>query len=272
VAPLAAAGFAAIAPDLRGMGYSKKTKDGYSKVNVAEDVRAIVSELGFSEVNLVGGDIGAMVAYAYASRHPQEVSRFVFGEAFILGFGLEDHMNPATGCFWHFGFQGEVDTATMLVEGREEKYLMPFYRLMSAHGDVEKRMRERFLPFFEAPRGHPRRLRALRHADRRREGEPGAVPRQATHACAGSHRRERRGGGRGRRQRPARVRTAGERRRAERRPHLRRGQPGVGRRTSDPLFFIRTRDMLPTDLLIMTQITPRLRNLATAVWAILPLI
>ena len=151
--PLAARGFTVIAPDLRGMGYSELTQDGYSKANVAEDGRAIVHELGFREVNVVGGDIGAMVAYAYASRHPDEVRRFVFGEAFIPGFGLEDHMNPADGGFWHFGFQGEVDTATMLVEGKEAQYLMPFYTMMSTHGDVEKRMRERFLPFFEAPGG-----------------------------------------------------------------------------------------------------------------------
>lgn len=151
--PLAAAGYTVIAPDLRAMGYSEKTKDGFSKVNVAEDNRAIVRELGFDEVNIVGGDIGAMVAYAYASRHPDEVRRFVFGEAFIPGFGLEDHTNTSTGGFWHFGFHGAVDIATMLVEGREAKYLMPFYTMMSTHGDVEKRMRERFLPFFEAPGG-----------------------------------------------------------------------------------------------------------------------
>ena len=151
--PLADKGYTVIAPDLRGMGYSELTKDGYFKANVAEDNRAIVQELGFDEVNVVGGDIGAMVAYAYASRHPGEVRRFVFGEAFIPGFGLEDHMNPADGGFWHFGFQGEVDTATMLVEGKEENYLMPFYKMMSTHGDVEKRMRERFLPFFTRPGG-----------------------------------------------------------------------------------------------------------------------
>jgi pimeloyl-ACP methyl ester carboxylesterase len=153
LAPLAAAGFTVIAPDLRGMGYSEKARDGYSKSNVAEDNRAIVRELGFDEVNLVGGDIGAMVAYAYASRHAHEVRRFVFGESYIPGFGLEDYTNTSTGGFWHFGFHGAVDTATMLVEGREEKYLMPFYKTMSTHGDVEQRMRERFLSFFEAPCG-----------------------------------------------------------------------------------------------------------------------
>jgi pimeloyl-ACP methyl ester carboxylesterase len=47
-------------------------------------------------------------------------------------------LHPAAGVsiggFWHFGVQGQVDTAAMLVEGREEAYLMPFYNQMSIHG------------------------------------------------------------------------------------------------------------------------------------------
>ena len=151
MAPLARQGFTVIAPDMRGFGHSEKTKDGYSKVNVAEDARAIARELGFTEVNLLSADIGAMVGYAYASRHPLETRRFLFAEAFIPGFGLEDHMNPATGGYWHLGFQGQVDVASMLVEGREEQYLMPLYKMMSTSGDVENRARERFLPLFTAP-------------------------------------------------------------------------------------------------------------------------
>lgn len=151
--PLAEAGYTVIAPDLRGFGHSEKTSEGYSKVNVAEDVRSIVRDLGFDQVNLVGSDIGAMVAYAYASRHPTEIRRFVFAESLIPGFGLEDLMNPATGGFWHFGFHAQVDIATMLVEGREEAYLMPFWKMMSTQPDVEETVRARYLPFFATPGG-----------------------------------------------------------------------------------------------------------------------
>ena len=79
-----------IAPDLRGLGFSDKPDAGYDKSTVAEDVRGIVRSLGFERIRLVGADIGAMVAYAYASRHPDEVERFVFAESLIPGFVLED--------------------------------------------------------------------------------------------------------------------------------------------------------------------------------------
>jgi pimeloyl-ACP methyl ester carboxylesterase len=188
LAPLAAAGFTVIAPDLRGFGYSEKTKDGYAKTSVAEDVRAIVRELGFDEINLVGADIGAMVAYAYASRHPGEVRRFVFGEAFVPGFGLEDHMNPATGGFWHFGFHAQVDIATMLVEGREERYLMPFYKLMSTHGDVERRCANGFCPSSRRQAASARASNITARCSRT-VARCGAVYGQAAYARAGAERR-----------------------------------------------------------------------------------
>jgi len=94
---LADAGFTVIAPDLRGLGDSAKAEAGYSKTNVAEDVRQVVHQLGLSEINLVGTDIGTMVAYAYASRHPDEVRRLVLSESLIPGFGLEELMNEPIG-------------------------------------------------------------------------------------------------------------------------------------------------------------------------------
>jgi len=64
-----------------------KLKTGYSKANVAEDVRQVVQSLGFETIGLVGTDIGAMVAYSYAASHPQEIRHLVFAESLIPRFG-----------------------------------------------------------------------------------------------------------------------------------------------------------------------------------------
>jgi pimeloyl-ACP methyl ester carboxylesterase len=116
---LASEGFTVIAPDLRGIGDSDRPDDGYSKVNVAMDIHALARELGFDSINLVGMDIGAMVAFAYAASFPDDVHRLVLAESVIPGFGLEELMNPATGGHWHFGFFQQVKTAAMLVSGHE---------------------------------------------------------------------------------------------------------------------------------------------------------
>jgi pimeloyl-ACP methyl ester carboxylesterase len=148
---LAQAGFSVIAPDLRGFGDSARPGTGYSKVNVAEDVRQIVQSHGFDSIHLVGTDIGTMVAYAYASRHPGEVRRLILAESLIPGFGLEELMNPATGGYWHFGFHAQVDVAEMLTAGREEAYLMPWLKWASTSKDAEEVALKLYLPYCRMP-------------------------------------------------------------------------------------------------------------------------
>ena len=150
---LAEAGRTVIAPDLRGLGDSARAESGYEKSNVAEDVRQVVQSLGFASIDLVGTDIGTFVAYAYAQRHPGEVRRLVLAESLIPGFGLEELMNPAMGGYWHFGFHMQVDLATMLTEGREDAYLLPFMTMMSASPDAADTARTLFLPHYTAPGG-----------------------------------------------------------------------------------------------------------------------
>ncbi|QUT04616.1 alpha/beta hydrolase [Sphingobium phenoxybenzoativorans] len=150
---IADAGFTVIAPDLRGLGYSAHAEDGFSKVSVAEDIRAIVQSLGFATINLVGTDIGTMVAYAYASRHPEEIDHLVLAESLIPGFGLEELMNPATGGYWHFGFHAQADLAAFLTEGKESGYLLPTMSMMSASPDAAETAMSLFLPHYVAPGG-----------------------------------------------------------------------------------------------------------------------
>ena len=150
---LAASGYRVIAPDLRGLGHSSKTENGYDCLNVAEDVRAIVRGCGEGPIHLLGADIGAMVAYAYASRHPDELRSFTVSESLIPGFGLEELMNPATGGYWHFGFHAQVEVASMLTAGKEEAYLTPWYATMSASPGAADRARQVFLPHYAAPGG-----------------------------------------------------------------------------------------------------------------------
>ena len=150
---LAKAGFTVIAPDLRGLGESAKADTGYAKTNVAEDLRQVVHTLGFETIRVVGTDIGMMVAYAYASRYPDEVSHLVLAESLIPGFGLEERMNPATGGYWHFGFHMQVEVATMLTAGKEEAYLLPTLGMMSTLADAVQTARTLYLPSYLEPGG-----------------------------------------------------------------------------------------------------------------------
>jgi len=53
---------------LAGIGGSSTPADGYTKAGAAQDIHALVASLGYKNVEIVGHDIGLMVAYAYAAQ------------------------------------------------------------------------------------------------------------------------------------------------------------------------------------------------------------
>ncbi len=149
---LAATGRTVIVPDLRGTGDSAKPASGYTKVEVAEDVHQLVRWFGFERADVVGMDIGSMVAFAYATSHPEEVGHLVLSESVLPGFGLEELMDVAHGGLWHFGFHMQVDLAEMLTTGKEEAYLTPGWD-GSSTGGVTAADRADFLAHYRAPGG-----------------------------------------------------------------------------------------------------------------------
>jgi len=128
--PLLAKSHTVIAPDLRGIGGSERTKDGYDKKTMSKDIRELVRQLGHEKVHaVVGHDIGLMVAYAYAAQYPGDVGKVVLMDAFLPGVGnwttvwlLRD--------LWHFHFYGETPLA--LVKGRERTYFEHFWNDFAA--------------------------------------------------------------------------------------------------------------------------------------------
>jgi pimeloyl-ACP methyl ester carboxylesterase len=74
---LAAAGFRAVAPDLRGYGASDKPPRGYDLPTLSADVAALVRALGERDAVVVGHDWGGLLAWTTAVLHPRTVRRLV---------------------------------------------------------------------------------------------------------------------------------------------------------------------------------------------------
>ena len=74
---LAAAGFRAVAIDLRGYGASDKPPRGYDLPSLSADVAALVRALGEREAVVVGHDWGGLLAWTTAALHPRTVRRLV---------------------------------------------------------------------------------------------------------------------------------------------------------------------------------------------------
>jgi pimeloyl-ACP methyl ester carboxylesterase len=131
IMPRLAERYTVIVPDLRGAGDSSAPAGGYDKESMAEDLRGLLDKLGIAAVNLVGHDIGAMVAYPLAAKHPARVKRLVLAEAPIPG--VEPGWTAATSLrfLWHFGFHNERELPELLTAGRERTYLLSFFKKFS---------------------------------------------------------------------------------------------------------------------------------------------
>lgn len=143
-----------IAVDLRGAGQSDAPAEGYVKSEMARDVHALVSGLGYSKASLVGHDIGMMVAYAYAAQFPGEVQKVVLMEALLPGVGEWQRIWPRDQ--WHLRFYGKTPEA--LVQGRERIYLEHFWNDFAA--DPAKSIAEADRKVYAAEYARPNHVRA----------------------------------------------------------------------------------------------------------------
>ena len=76
---LAESGHRAIAIDLRGFGWSDapRESDGYLKEAMADDVLAVLDELGLEKVKLVGHDWGGWIGFLLALKAPERFDRYL---------------------------------------------------------------------------------------------------------------------------------------------------------------------------------------------------
>jgi pimeloyl-ACP methyl ester carboxylesterase len=153
--PSLAERFTVIAPDLPGIGDSAIPADGLDMKAAAVRIHALMSSLGFQKAEVVGHDIGLMVAYAYAAMYPAETTKLVVMDAFLPGVaGWEAvYNNPG---IWHFRFNGP--TPELLVRGRERIYFDYFWNDFAA--DKSRSIPEADRKAYAAAYARPGRMKA----------------------------------------------------------------------------------------------------------------
>jgi len=151
-APLAAAlaqKHTVVAPDLRGMGLSSHPEAGYDKKTQGRDVARMLDTLKIEKANVVGHDIGNMVAYAFAAQYPQRVVRLVLTDAPLPGVGPWDEITRSP-LLWHFNFRGP--DVERLVAGRERIYLDRFWNELSADPkSIDEATRQHYAALYARP-------------------------------------------------------------------------------------------------------------------------
>ena len=123
---------------------------------MARDVHELMRLLGHDKVSVVGHDIGALVAYAYAVQFPSEVKRIALLDVkFLPGVGEWTRIWLDRNQ-WQFHFYGK--TPQQLVQGRERIYLEHFWNDFAA--DPGKSIPEADRKIYAAEFARPNHVRA----------------------------------------------------------------------------------------------------------------
>jgi haloacetate dehalogenase len=113
VAPLLAADYTVVCPDLRGYGESSKPPttpdhEPYSKRAMARDCMALMRALGHERFVVVGHDRGSYVATRTALDHPDAVVGLVFMGTVPIGEALDRCGATFAAAWWHWFFLGQT--------------------------------------------------------------------------------------------------------------------------------------------------------------------
>src|SRR5216684_1800589 len=138
-----------VVPDLRGMGLSSHPAGGYDKWTQAGDIRAVLDKLGIDRADIVGHDIGTMVAYAYAARYPDKTTRLIVMDSPVPGIPPWNQI-VRLPALWHFNFGGP--DAERLVAGRERIYLDRFWNEFAGDpSKIDEATRVHYTAFYARP-------------------------------------------------------------------------------------------------------------------------
>jgi pimeloyl-ACP methyl ester carboxylesterase len=120
--------FRCIAPDLRGLGLSERTPDGYDKRTIAADIAALIAQVAGGRAHVVGHDMGGKAAFVLAHLHAANVEKLVLVDCLVPG---TENMDARRGGAWHYGFHMAPDIPEMLTRGRERDYIAAQIRTWS---------------------------------------------------------------------------------------------------------------------------------------------
>ena len=172
IAPLAAAGFRVVAPDLRGYNLSSKP-DGvaaYSAGKLAADVRGLIQERGAESALVVGHDWGGTAAWTLAMNHPEVVDRLAILNAAHprkLNEGLR-HPSQLRRSWYFFYFQ-LPDLPEHHVRANDWEFFQDFLR--DAQPAYTPEEMERYIEAWSQPGAATAMINYYRFAVRHSSGE-----------------------------------------------------------------------------------------------------
>ncbi|MEX2159342.1 MAG: alpha/beta hydrolase [Dehalococcoidia bacterium] len=134
--------FDVIVPDMRGFAFSDKPdlspEEGYTDLVMANDLAALVRELGFERVSVVAHDFGAAWAQRFAREHPSLLDKLVLFNPPYPGIGGRWFGMPQVFESWYMIFHQQpwAEDIVGATHATTETYLRHFLRHWSHDEDI----------------------------------------------------------------------------------------------------------------------------------------
>lgn len=111
-----------LAMDLRGFGWSDAPAKGYEKENLADDVLAVLDELGIERVKLVGHDWGGWIGFLLCMRAPHRFERYLALNILTPWLSKRGALLPYA---WRFTYQVVIMTPVVGYELHRRRRFIP---------------------------------------------------------------------------------------------------------------------------------------------------
>lgn len=120
--------------DLPGLGDSTGTPKGFDKATLARYVHALTKKLGLRNASIVGHDLGAAVAFQYASQFPADTARLGYLDLPLPGPAIDARTYRSLS--WHIAFHSQRQVPEAIVHNDVRDYLRLFYPQVSYQGSA----------------------------------------------------------------------------------------------------------------------------------------
>lgn len=153
--PFLADDFRMIRPDTRGMGDSVRTLpvEDYLKQNLAQDMIALLDEMGIKEFGLVGHDWGGVIAQEIALAIPERVKRLAILNIIIIN-NAQGNLKVREALKergythnWYQTFQQQSDLPEAMITGNEEAWVGHFLKMAKKRSFPNDALQEYFRTF-----------------------------------------------------------------------------------------------------------------------------
>ncbi len=118
--------------DLPGLGDSTGAAKSYDKATLARYVHALTTKLGLQKPSIVGHDLGAAVAFQYASQFPADTARLGYLDLPLPGPAIDARTYRSLS--WHIAFHSQPGVPEAVVHDDVRDYLGLFYPQVSYQG------------------------------------------------------------------------------------------------------------------------------------------